>query len=88
MSKKSNDNITLSELLGSSMAIAQHGIDLAVGGVFRRLKETERTKATKKAGNKWLRNTSDFTRGFIGFIGNAGDSYMETYTELKKGKKE
>lgn len=79
-----DQNITFSELLGSSWAIAQHGIDLAVTGLFRRLKQNaEPSKATKKKVG-WVQYGIGFTRGFVGFIGKTGDAYMSTYEELKK----
>jgi hypothetical protein len=86
--KKQHDNITFSELLGSSLAIAQHGIDLAFTGLFKRLKQTSTETPAKKSKNTWLKNAGDFTRGFVGFIGKTGDSYMETYSALKKESKE
>lgn len=86
--KKQNDDITFSELLGSSLAIAQHGIDLAVTGLFKRLKQTSNASSKSAPKNKWLKNAADFTRGFVGFIGTTGDAYMETYSDLKKDKKE
>lgn len=86
MPDKKHDNITLAELLGSSWAIAQHGLDLAVTGLFRRLKQNaEPSKATKKKVG-WVNYGIDFTRGFIGFIGKTGDAYMSTYEELKRKK--
>lgn len=86
--KKQNDDITFSELLGSSLAIAQYGIDLAFTGLFKRLKQTSNAPSKKNIANKWVKNAADFTRGFVGFIGNTGDAYMETYSDLKKEKKE
>lgn len=83
----SDDDVTFSELLGSTLAVAQHGIDLASKGLFQRLKEGAK-KPAKTPVNKWIRYSLDFTRGFVGFIGKTGDSYMETYEQLKKGKKE
>lgn len=86
--KKHEDDITFSELLGSSLAIAQHGIDLASGALFKRLKKTNVDTPKTKAKNKWIRSAGNFTRGFIGFIGKTGDAYMTTYEKLKKEMKE
>jgi hypothetical protein len=81
----SQDDVTLSDLLGSTLAIAQHGIDLAVTGLFKRLKETGNSpRPAIRKGGKALQTVSDFTRGFVGFIGKTGDSYMETYEKLKE----
>lgn len=85
--KKNSDDVTFSELLGSSLAIAQHGIDLAFTGLFKRLKQTSNTKSKSRTKNVWMKNAVDFTRGFVGFIGHTGDAYMETYSDLKKDKK-
>lgn len=86
----SDEDVSLSDLVGSSLAIVQHGIDLAVTGLFRRLKQNAEpsTKKKKRKTSTPLGYVADFTRGFIGFIGQTGDSYMSTYEDLKKGKKE
>ncbi len=78
-----DDVITLSGLVGSTLAIAQHGIDLAVTGLFKRLKESGTPVKKAKGKSGVLKYAGDFTRGFVGFIGQTGDSYMETYEKLK-----
>lgn len=78
-----DENITLSDLVGSTLAIAQHGIDLAVTGLFKRLKESGTPAKKAKGKNGAWKYAADFTRGFVGFIGQTGDSYMETYEKLK-----
>jgi hypothetical protein len=83
-----DEDVTFSDLLGSTLAIVQHGIDLAVTGLFKRLKQSADAPAKKNEKSGWMRAAADFTRGFVGFIGKTGDSYMETYTELKQEKKE
>lgn len=86
MPDKKNDNITLAALLGSTWAIAQHGIDLAVTGLFRRLKQNTVPSKQPKKKTGWVQYGIDFTRGFVGFIGETGDAYMSTYEELKRKK--
>ncbi len=87
--RTTDEDVTLSDLVGSTLAIAQHGIDLAVTGLFKRLKESGEPAKKAQQKNGVLRYAADFTRGFVGFIGSTGDSYMETYEHLKKdqGKK-
>lgn len=81
-----DQDVTFSELLGSSWAIAQHGIDLAVTGLFRRLKQNAEPSKNAKKKTGWVQYGIDFTRGFVGFIGQTGDAYMKTYEELKRKK--
>ncbi len=83
-----DDDIKLSDLVGSSVAIVQHGIDLAVTAGLRSLKKAaEAPSKTKKNTNAALLAAAKFTKGFIGFLAQTGDSYMSTYEELKKDHK-
>lgn len=84
----SDEDVSLSDLIGSTLAIAQHGVDLAVGGLFKRLKQNADKPARTKKKQTPFGYAADFTRGFVGFLGQTGDSYMSTYEELKKTKKE
>lgn len=82
------DDVTLSDLVGSSFALVQHGIDKVVGAGLKLLRKTAETPRKKPgSSNTILRGVSGFTRGTIGFVARAGDSYMETYNRLKRDHK-
>ena len=86
MSKKrtaQDDDVTLASLLGSSSAIVQHGIDLAISGLMARLKDANNGPKSKSS-NPVIRFAGGFIKGMVGFVGTAGDSYMHTYEDLKR----
>ena len=85
---KNEDDVTLSDLVGSSFALVQHGIDLAVGAGLKSLrKSAESPKKKNRSSNRIVRTASGFARGMIGFVARAGDTYMQTYDNLKKDHK-
>jgi hypothetical protein len=84
----SSEEIKLSEVVGSMFAVVQHGIDLAVAGSLKSLKKAAESPAkTTRFTNKAVKSVAGFTRGFIGFLAQTGDSYMQTYEDLKKDHK-
>ncbi len=84
----SEEDIKLSDLVGSTFAVVQHGIDLAVTAGIRSIKKAAETPSNaKRRTNKAISTAAKFAKGFIGFLAQAGDSYMQTYDELKKEQK-
>lgn len=71
--------------LGSGLANVQNGFDKLVEFGFEKLQKVDTTPPKKdEIKNPYMRAVAKFGVGTIGFIGQLGKSYYDSYEELKK----